>query len=376
MSQCSTANTAPVLPQKQHTESESYWDSFKEWLLPSGTFEKSATPKSDLAYARWSLVIFYAMLLGLFIYTVTRMCYSGRIELFSSMYKVDFVEAPSLAFCPFNPNAAIQWPRATDLPVLASKVDLDGTHALHPKVNNCTFDRTCACVDMGAFRLSDLSRRHGNPASTLHHEMVFRESMEILTTLTDPSPEQIIKVGIYDTYDTAPDWFYVNQGAMFIGQLELIVWTVVDISFTGLWNTVKGDIRAMVKNRHIFRYTSQQVSRRERQPPTRLATTLASPTSVRYEMKTFFVEETMSSHRAFSLYTVGVIIALIMLRWVVVDIFLMLVMPEWTEHRETRIVRELSPTATWLRNLCCCCLPSEPDEHEPLLDEKRKVGSP
>jgi len=346
----------------EEEEKKSSWEHFKEWLLPSTTFEQSGSPKKDLAFGRIILALFYLALTGVFVYTVVRLCYSGRIELFSNLYKVDFVEAPSLAFCPFNPNDTIQWPAGTEPWVSATKYDLKGSHGLSITARNCSFDRSCGCVDMGAYRLFDSAREtHQDPA---HHAMVFRENVEIRTNLSDPSAERVLKVGIYDSFDTAPDWFYVNQGSMFIGQLELIIWTVVDISVQGLLNTFKGDWRAMVKNRHIFRYTSQQIGN------TRLHKEW-SETSVRYEMKTFFVEETMSSHRAFSLYTVGVILALIAFRWVVVDAFFMITMPEWTEKKDVPVNRELTPTAIWFRNLCCCCLDdSEPRERDPLMDGK------
>ena len=55
---------------------------------------------------------------------------------------------------------------------------------------------------------------------------VFREAIEIRTNLSDPSSDGVLKVGIYDSRDMAPDWLYVNEGAMFIAQLELIIWTV------------------------------------------------------------------------------------------------------------------------------------------------------
>jgi len=338
-----------------------HWEAFKEWLLPSTAFARSETPKKDLKFGRVMIALFYLGLTGLFIYTVMRLLYSGRIELFSSLYKVDYVEAPSLVFCPFNPNAEIDWPAAAAPWVTARKSDLQGSHNLNVSARNCSFDRACACVDMGAYHLSD-SARETDPGGSAD-KMVFREGIEIRSNFSDPSGDHVLKVGIYDNYDTAPDWFYVNQGSMFIGQLELIIWTVVDISIQGLVNTFKGDLRAMVKNRHIYRYTSQEVG----------DTRLSHETSIRYEMKTFFVEETMSSHRAFSLYTVGVIGALVALRWVVVDAFFLLMFPAWKpeEAKLEPTVRELSSTSLWVRNLLFCFgEDAEPGESEPLLEGK------
>jgi hypothetical protein len=366
----SSAEAAPT----RSAETVTYWDEFKEWLLPSSSFTKSETPQKDLNYARILLGIFYAVLTGVFVYTIVRLCYSGRIELFSSIYKVDFVEAPSLAFCPYNSNDTIAWPGNTAPWVTAEKFDLKGSHSLKVPVKNCTFDRNCGCADLSAFHLTDTARETVKPLrhpAAQETAMVFRESIQIHTNLTDPSGAHVLKVGIYDSFDTAPDWLYMNEGQTLVTQLELIVWTVIDISVEGLVKTLKGDLRAMMKNRHIFRYTSQQVNNYDRGRP-------SHDTAMKYEMKTFFVEETMSSHRAFSLYTVGVLFALIALRWVVVDAFFLAMMPEYQEKRDDTVVRELSPSAIWLRSMLCgCCLKDKDSpegdtgERDPLLDKQK-----
>jgi hypothetical protein len=351
-------------PRSKEEES-SAWEEFKEWLVPSEAFSRSFTPKKDLAFARIATFIFYVCLFAFFIYTTVRLLFNGRIELFSNLYKVDFVEAPSLAFCPFNLNETILW-QGSHPWVSAIKWDLNGSHQLDGvAAKPCEFDRVCGCVDMRSYRLSD-SARELHPGG---HSMVFREAIEIRTNLSDPSSDGVLKVGIYDSRDMAPDWLYVNEGAMFIAQLELIIWTVVDISVQGVINTiVNRDWRAMAKNRHIFRYTSQQVG-----DGRHLSGDFK--TSVRYEMKTFFVEETMSSHRAFSLYTVGVLIALVALRWVFVDAFYLAVMPEWSEKKNEALPthRELTSTSVWIREIFCCCLKEasdDPSERDPLIESK------
>lgn len=340
-----------------------YWEWFLEWLLPAATFEKSKTPKRDLLYARILLVLFYLALTGVAIYTIVRLCWSGRIELFTSLYKVDFVEAPSLAFCPFNPNDTV-----TGDPMLSViKYELHGSHSLNVTPRSCSFDRHCCCVDLNAYRLRD-SATSTEPAMIGREAMVFHESINVTTNLSDPSPDHILKVGIYDSHDKAPDWFYVNQGAVFVGQLELTIWYIMDISIDGLLKTLMGDLRAMVKTRNIWKYTSQEVGDHSRQ----------HLTSVKYEMKTYFVEETMSSHRAFSLYTVGVIFALIALRWVVVDAFFHTIIPLYEEKAEKTEVRQLSPLAITMRNFLCCCIidDSERPEREPLIGGKSQASNP
>lgn len=345
------------------------WQNFQEWLLPSHAFENSESQKSDLRYARTLIASFYAIISVVIVYTVVRLCWSGRIEVFTNMYKVDTIEAPSLAICPFNANASIERPDGAAPWVSASKVGLHGTNDLKVTARDCTFDRTCICVDMSSYHLNDVKR---NVTEEILHDPTkgvaqkIHEGIEIRTNLTDPSEESILKVGIYDSTDSSLDWLYVNQGSMFVGQLELIVWTVVDVSVSGLVKTLKGDLRAMAKNRHIFRYTSQQVGNARIHGP-------RHETSIRYEMKTFFVEETMSSPRAFSLYTVGVLIALAALRIVIVEAFFSTMLPEWKGHTPEATAREISPTADWLRNYCFfCCFTRVKDEGEnqPLLRDQ------
>lgn len=336
-------------------------DVFLEWLLPSRTFAKSETPESDLRFARLVICGFYLMLTGLILYTLTWLFWRGRIEVFSQQYKVDYIEAPSLAFCPYDRNASIQWPSARKPWLAAAKIDLAGSHSLDVVPENCTFDRVCACVDMHKYGLTDVDRDEringGRP-------MVYHESIEIRVNFSDPSPERVLKIGIYDRLDSSPDWFYINQGGHWIGQLELTIWTVIDASFQGLLNTLRGDFRAMCKNHHIFRYTSQEVGnpRMHRH---------WNETSIQYEMKTFFVDETMSSQRAFSLYTVFVIIAICAIRWALVETFFLVFIPQYEEKSDEPVSRQLSSMSLLLRRyLCCCCKFSRDGEEQPLLDEK------
>lgn len=294
-------------------------------------------------------------------YTIARLLISGRIELFTSSYKVDFVEAPSLAFCPFSPNETVQWPLGAEPWASADKMDFEGVSDLGVTPRNCTFDRNCACVDMYAFKLQDVTPKKVEGVL----KSVQRQTIEMRTNFSDPSPERVLKVGIYDSYDKAPDWFYINQGALLICQLELTIWSVIDVSFNGLVETLKGDWRAMVRNKHIYRYTSQQVGDARLHQPWR-------ETAIRYEMKTFFVDETMSSQRAFSLYTIAVIFVLIALRYVVVDAFMSTFFPEWQEKSDEPVVREFSGVAACLKTLFASCLPAEGEasERDPLLTPK------
>jgi hypothetical protein len=341
-------------------------EAFLEWLLPRRAFSKSQTQEADLKFARLVIGVFYLMLTGLIVYTLVWLFWKGRIEVFTQQYKVDYIEAPSLAFCPYEFNASIQWPAAKEPWVSAFKNDLAGHHSLDIQGESCRFDRTCACVDLHKYGLTDVDRDEringGRP-------MVFHEYIEVRVNLTDPSPERTLKVGIYDHADTSPDWFYMNQGGHWIGQMELTIWTVVDASFQGLFRTLEGDWRAMCKNHHVFRYTSQEVGnpRMHRQ---------WNETHVQYEMKTFFVDETMSSQRAFSLYSVGVIFAIIAIRWALVETFFIVFIPQYEEKTDEPVVRQLSSTSELIRTwLCCCFRFSSAGEEQPLIQEKESSAA-
>lgn len=350
---------------EEEEEHESCFESFKEWILPTGTFARSETPKTDLLFARGLSCVFWLAITGFIIYTVFRLVSSGRVELFRSSYKYDVIETPSLAFCPFNPNQTVQWPAGAEPWAFADKIDTGGVYDLDITPRNCSFDRNCACVDMYKYRFQDVTPDKVDGKM----QGVQRQTIEMRTNFSDPSPERVLKVGIYDNFDKSPDWIYVNQGSLFIAQLELTVWTVIDVSMHGLFETLKGDMRAMLRNKHIYRYTSQQVGDLRLHQPWR-------ETSIRYEMKTFFVEETMSSRRAWSLYTLAVIILLFVLRAFMVDAFMATFFPEWQEKKaEETVVRELSDFSLVLRSFVSCILPAEEDsgssERKPLMADHK-----
>lgn len=336
-------------------------DAALEWLLPARTFAKSETPESDLKFARLVIAVFYLLLTGLIVYTLAWLFYKGRIEVFSQQYKVDYIEAPSIAFCPYESNTSILWPAAKTPWVKGAKIDMEGSHALDIKAENCTFDRACACVDLHHYGLTDVDR---DASINGGRSMVFHEFIDLRANFSDPSPERVLKIGIFDHSDTSPDWFYMNQGGHWIGQLELTIWTVVDASFHGVMNTLRGDWRAMCKNHHIFRYTSQEVG-----PPGMHRHW--NETQIQYEMKTFFIDETMSSQRAFSLYSVFVILAICAIRWALVETFFVVFIPQYEEKADEPVYRQLSSTSLLLRTyLCCCCNRRKDGEEQPLLDQK------
>merc|ERR1719421_298808 len=102
---------------------------------------------------------------------------------------------------------------------------------------------------MSQFRLSDQAIEHPENVDmqTSRDALgkylttdVFRESIQISTKLSDPSSDHVIKVGIFDSGDRNPDWFYVNQGRLIVAQLELMYWYVADFSIHGIMNTIKG----------------------------------------------------------------------------------------------------------------------------------------
>merc|ERR1719238_2179610 len=115
-----------------------------------------------------------------------------------------------------------------------------------------------------------------------------------------------------------------------------------------------------MKQRHIFRYTSQEVGARG----------AATESFVSYEMKNFFVDDTLSSETAFSPYALLYLLALIAIRSAMVGLFINTMFPEYNPDKDKTVVREHSGASQSLSYyFCCCCFPWSDgrEEKEPLL---------
>lgn len=331
---------------------------FLEWVVPSEAFAASPSKDRDLAAARALHVIFYVAVFGFVIYTIVMLMLIGRIEVMRSYIKLEVVEAPSVAVCPFNRNTSIikqgvPWIEA-ELVLQDGRVKMNSTP--YDCINLKALDRGCVCLDLGKYNLHDHSivdvsaSKHG----FLHHmEMLYRERVELSMLLADPSGEDTLEIGLYSSSDKLPDWFFIGQGSNTVGNIELATWTATDISMSGLDKTLAGDATAMAKYRYMYTFNGFQVGKRG-------MGRAWNQTKLSYEMKNFFVDETVSSQRAYSLYGLGVLCFIFIMKTAIHRLFVNATIPEIDPNKGKIVQRELSPASEWFAYLCCCCYPGPP----------------
>lgn len=348
---------------------------YLDWLLPSGTF-RGPTAEEDFRHARCLLVVMYIGYFGLFISTFLALVNSGKVEVLETGYKVDKIEAPSVAVCPFNANSTIDVPK-WGTQVTVSKYGADGEEPVRVQPTKCTYDRTCVCVDLSQVELRD--HRHwatqykGTTGIKSDSRVKFRERIEIVMGLTDSSVDSTFKIGLYDSVDLAPMWFYMHVGGYVLGQLELQVWQVSDFTWNALQEVWNGDWDAVYRPRHMWRYTSQEIftaagsdvlRAQERSQPLLMRVRRqheenTKVSRISYEMKHFFVGETISSESAFSVYTLGILFTIFIMRSTVIEACVNALFPVWVDPGEGPKLCELSPGVRFLQRLssiCCCAI--------------------
>jgi len=355
------------------------WARAKEALLPTGTFAKSRDPEGDLSLGRCLVALFYAVILSMFLYTVYQLCLTGKVGVTRETYKHDTFETPSIAFCPFHADTSIVLPQDIARVVRAKMFTPksgSGGLVLKPNHRECTFDRVCVCVDMHEYELTDHTHRAvgnlgwGGAESERADE--FREKVEIETSLADPSPDKVLKIGLYTAEDEVPSWTYARQGVYTMMSLDSELFYVTDLSHNSIWEFLKGDIQAFVRPRQMFKICSQQVG----------GDSLGSnTTSLVYQMRTYYMEEGVVSESAISVYTLMFLVVWCLAQKTLTVIFIETVMPRKVEDTDRVQVRELPG---WLSNGLClpvhgcaaCCFgrgrgeaaePRAPEERSPLL---------
>lgn len=325
----------------------------KDWLLPARTFEHSRSPQRDLVFARFILSIVYLGGACVIIYYLRRMLVLQHVEVIVTELKMDEIEVPSLAICPFRANSTLVKPVDNRTWFKVMKIEAGGSRPLHVPFAPCQFDRECVCVDLHSYWFSD--RIAATARGRADH---FRESLQVITSLTDSSPERSLRLGLYDSTDPSPNWCYATQGSYWISQLSLKVWKVTDVS--GLLYMMR---RAAAKTRHLFTCTSQEVG-------VRGSSRGWNETAIEYHMQDFFVDETMSSETAYSLYSLAFLVMLLLMRSVVLDAFMAAMFPLWEEPRELPQQRRLSCFAEMARSWLCCCLRFGDDDNDNAEAEK------
>jgi len=321
--------------------------------------EWHAEADRKMGKARCIMFVFYFGFTGVFAYTLYQLAFSGKVEVMQTGYKVDQIEAPSAVICPFNagediilPTDGTPWVEVHKYDKTGEvKLDCEGRDTPDCYMRKCRFDRGCICLDMYNQTLKDHLQRDvssiGTTGEASENEMVFRERFVIKSNLADPSEDKTLKIGFYDSIDKAPNWFYASQGGYVLGALELQTWTVSDFTWEAIKETFQGDMLAMARTKHIFRFTSQEVAQKKE-----------GSTDLAYEMKNFFVDETVSAESAFSVYTFLFLLFIIVVRSAVIQIFIDVMFPAWKPKTDTTIIREMSVPANYMNDYCgmCCCI--------------------
>jgi hypothetical protein len=310
------------------------------------------------------MFFFYLAFLGFFAYQMCVFFLLGRVDVVSSTYKMNSIEAPSVAVCPFWPNTAIVSPPNTSeediLHVI--KYGVQGPERIPVVPHVCKFDRVCICGDFWDLgpdggpvmfhdhRISE-TERIGETGGHSDAEVRFRERIEVKTNATDGSNNETLKIGFYDSTDEAPQFFYMHQGAYVLGNLELAQWDVQTITFETIWRAINERVLdGMVKERHLFRYTSQEVAHVLHEETKPFESTFS------YKMKNFFVDHKVAAETSFSLYAFGYLLILVAVRGLVVTTFISAMFPEYDPHKNEKGVRrrEMSDHADRLATYFCC----------------------
>merc|ERR1719160_1976628 len=124
----------------------------KEGLFPSGAFLGPDADENarNTSKARCIMFVFYIAFMGFFAYQICVFFFLGRVEVMTSTYKMNSVEAPSVAVCPFWPNTAIVPPPDTSQEDILHvvKYGVHGPERLPVVPHVCKFDRVCICGDL------------------------------------------------------------------------------------------------------------------------------------------------------------------------------------------------------------------------------------
>lgn len=269
-----------------------------EALVPGDTFGGGERGRRTLFLARCVLFILYLLVFAAFSGMLLSFLL-GRYEIIDQRVKYDKLEAPSLAVCPWDSGQSVHKHSNASYTMFALKFSMAGAERLPNTPKTCKYDRTCQCLDLSDVVLHDMEDSHksqwGNESEAAQY---FRERIEVHTTLRDPSPVRSLKLGFYDSSDHRPSWFYVRQFFFIIGQLRMDSWMVSEDKVHDLMEAAKGDYSKISKRRHIYSYTFSSTD-----DSMVLDAEHNKFTRVSYEFRSFFVVETYSGTKAWSLFT-------------------------------------------------------------------------
>lgn len=282
-----------------------------EYLVQEGTFGNSERGRRTLVAARLCLLTLYVFLGVVFLVSIATYL-MGRVEIVDHRMKVEQLEVPSVAICPWEPLSAIVVPQNASFVAYAMKYTAEGNARLSVQPRECSFDRVCMCLDLSGEVLQDIdnagTQHLGATGVSSEGLQNYRERIEVHTTLTDPSPVHTLKIGFYDSVDSRPSWSYVRQWFYILGQLRLDTWLVSEARVTeNLVGMLRGAM-PQLQRRHFYTYTSSGADDSMELEDNMRTTTLS------YEFKSFFIIETISARKSWSLFTfVSLLILLVAL---------------------------------------------------------------
>jgi len=321
-----------------------FWSSVGEAIVPKDTFGNGPRGQRTLFCSRICLFILYALVAILFLFSMVTFLL-GRVEIVDHRMKYERLEAPSIAICPWEPHTEIHIPKDSPFIAYATKITAEGTQRLPNHPRRCVYDRQCYCLELFNVTLEDVEEDHrGTTGDRSEEFQKFRERIEVHTTLTDPSPTKTLKFGFYDSEDRRPSWSYARQWYFIIGQLRLDSWLVSEARAETVRALLSGDI-SNLDRRHFYTYTFSGTDASMDVADDHVATTRMS-----YEFQTYFVVETISAAKSWSLFTcVSLFILLIAL-----SNFLLvweLCFPVYVDGKVQR--RSVARPLQWLATHCC-----------------------
>lgn len=355
------------------------------------------------------VLFFYVVVLGVLAYSLVALL-GGRGEALRWWYKIDRVEVPSLAICPFKAETAlthtesavrVRATRFTDDPKEGTPKaqQLEDVKPSTYTSSTCTHaghDRECLCLDLQQYLFRD--PESGSSVTSgwtsvfftpiRDKRMELQGRIEVALDVGDPSEYSTLKVGFYDSVDKEPSsWTYMHQGDYVIGSLELQTWGVTDVNWEAvkrfLHNAVQRKWNLLYTKRHMYKFASQEVPQGKEgvqgsgEAHAFLGKEKGSTfqkSRVSYEMNTFLVEETYFARSSLSLYAIGVLLLVFVGLFPATSALIDMLYPKEEEEETAPENRKVSRVASGLSRICgccCCCFPEYADidaeEAKPLV---------
>eukprot|EP00746_Dinoflagellata_sp_MGD_P161341 gnl/MRDRNA2_/MRDRNA2_88438_c0_seq1.p1 gnl/MRDRNA2_/MRDRNA2_88438_c0~~gnl/MRDRNA2_/MRDRNA2_88438_c0_seq1.p1 ORF type:complete len:392 (+),score=56.40 gnl/MRDRNA2_/MRDRNA2_88438_c0_seq1:97-1272(+) len=343
----------PSMQQMEQTkeqarkQAKTFWERMNKAAVPDGTFGAGEEAERTLECSRCCLISLYSVLALVFFCSMVTILL-GRQEIVDHRMKFARLETPSVAVCPWLAGTAVQKIPGASYSIHAIKYSLSGKQHLANNTHRCVFDRVCECLDLRWHTLDDVANSYHGPTGVESTQMQnYRERIEIHTNLKDPSPARTLKIGLYDSIDPRPSWFYGEMWGNLIGQLRLDSWLITESSYANLKAVVTGDMTHL-ERRHYYTYSFSATK-----PVWSFDEDHHRYTKLSYEFRNFFVLETITASSSWSLFTLFSLVVLVIALMNILMIW-ELIFPIYVEGSGEVQKRRVSPVLRWLSRQCCC----------------------